>query len=68
MPFHLAMAYWGCFVLGFWNMPWLAQPLSPNSIAPYLGPNSPTLGKHSREKNILKSNDMGECKKAYSNL
>ncbi|KAF7820521.1 cyclic dof factor 2 [Senna tora] len=45
MPFYPTGAYWGCAVSGAWNMPWLVQPSSPN------------LGKHSREGNMLKSND-----------
>ncbi|KAI4346612.1 hypothetical protein L6164_007493 [Bauhinia variegata] len=59
MPFYPATAYWGCTVSGAWNIPWVAQPSSPNSTAPNSGPNSPTLGKHSREENLLKSNDSG---------
>ncbi|KAK7271799.1 hypothetical protein RJT34_28000 [Clitoria ternatea] len=58
MPLYPATAYWGFTVPGAWNIPWLAQPSSPNSIAPNSGPNSPTLGKHSREENMLKPNDV----------
>ncbi|QHO10295.1 Cyclic dof factor [Arachis hypogaea] len=54
MPFY---PYWG--VSGAWNMPWLAQPSSPNAAATNSGPNSPTLGKHSREENMFKSNEPG---------
>ncbi|KAL4322598.1 cyclic dof factor 2 [Arachis ipaensis] len=57
MPFYPATAYWG--VSGAWNMPWLAQPSSPNAAATNSGPNSPTLGKHSREENMFKSNEPG---------
>lgn len=59
MPFYPATAYWGCTVSGAWNVPWPAQPSSPNGAAPNSGPNSPTLGKHSREENIIKSNESG---------
>ena len=59
MPFYPPTAYWGCSVSGAWNMPWLAQPSSPNAAASNSGPNSPTLGKHSREENVLKSNVSG---------
>ncbi|MED6119208.1 hypothetical protein PIB30_009607 [Stylosanthes scabra] len=57
MPFYPATAYWG--VSGAWNMPWLAQPSSPKAAATNSGPNSPTLGKHSREENLFKSNEPG---------
>ncbi|XP_061350653.1 cyclic dof factor 2-like [Gastrolobium bilobum] len=57
MPFYPATAYWGCTVSGAWNIPWLAQPSSPNGATSNSGSNSPTLGKHSREENMLKSND-----------
>lgn len=59
MPFYPAAAYWGCAVSGAWNIPWIPQPSSPGSAGPNSGPNSPTLGKHSREENMLKSNDSG---------
>ncbi|KAK7316349.1 hypothetical protein VNO77_35318 [Canavalia gladiata] len=58
MPLYPAAAYWGFTIPGAWNVPWLA---SPNSTLPNSGPNSPTLGKHSREENMAKSNDaVGE--------
>ncbi|XP_027358410.1 cyclic dof factor 2-like [Abrus precatorius] len=57
VPLYPAAAYWGFTVPGAWNVPWLAQPSSPNNTVPNSGPNSPTLGKHSREENMLKSND-----------
>ncbi|KAF1879396.1 hypothetical protein Lal_00005862 [Lupinus albus] len=65
MPFYPAAAYWGCTVPpGVWNMniPWLAQPSSPNSTATATnsGPNSPALGKHSREENMVKPNDAAD--------
>ncbi|KAE9620014.1 hypothetical protein Lal_00040262 [Lupinus albus] len=65
IPFYPAAAYWGFTVPpGAWNMniPWLAQPSSPNSTARATssGPNSPTLGKHSREENTVKSNDAAD--------
>lgn len=59
VPFYPAAAYWGCAVPGAWNIPWLAQPSSPKVANPNSGPNSPTLGKHSREDNILKPNESG---------
>ncbi|KAL3813387.1 hypothetical protein ACJIZ3_014655 [Penstemon smallii] len=36
--------YWGCAIPATWNVPWVIPP-TPTSP----GPNSPTLGKHSRE-------------------
>ncbi|KAJ1419649.1 Zinc finger, Dof-type [Sesbania bispinosa] len=59
LPFYPATTYWGCTVPGTWNIPWIAQPTSPNGAAPNSGPNSPTLGKHSREDSVLKSNESG---------
>ncbi|KAG4922671.1 hypothetical protein JHK86_051484 [Glycine max] len=59
MPFYPATAYWGCAVPGTWNIPWLVQPSSPNGATPNSGPNSPTLGKHSREDSTFKSNESG---------
>ncbi|XP_027351621.1 cyclic dof factor 2 [Abrus precatorius] len=59
VPLYPATAYWGCAVSGAWNIPWLAQSSSPNGATPNSGPNSPTLGKHSREDNMLKPNGSG---------
>lgn len=50
--------YWGCAVPGPWPVPWVipqAGYTPPNS-----GPNSPTLGKHSRDDNVLKIADTEE--------
>ncbi|XP_062106640.1 cyclic dof factor 2 [Humulus lupulus] len=60
MPFYPAAAYWGCNVPGTWNIPWLPLPTSPNPVAPSSGPNSPTLGKHSRDENTVKPNSSEE--------
>ncbi|XP_057967233.1 cyclic dof factor 2-like [Malania oleifera] len=63
LPFYpaAAAAYWGCTVPGMtWNIPWLSQPSPPNSMAPSSGPNSPTLGKHSRDENITETNNSGK--------
>ncbi|KAM1460789.1 hypothetical protein TB2_045059 [Malus domestica] len=60
MPFYPAAAYWGCAVQGPWNIPWLPLPSSSNNSAPSSGPNSPTLGKHSREENTMKQNSSEE--------
>lgn len=60
MPFYPAAAYWGCTVPGNWNMPWIPHPSSPNQAALSSGPNSPTLGKHSRDENTQRTNNSGE--------
>ncbi|RDX97360.1 Cyclic dof factor 2, partial [Mucuna pruriens] len=57
MPLYPAAAYWGFTLPNAWSIPWLVQPSSPNSAVSNSGPNSPTLGKHSREENMVKSND-----------
>ncbi|KAF2299441.1 hypothetical protein GH714_031958 [Hevea brasiliensis] len=54
MPFYPTAAYWGCTVPGTWNMPWIPHPSRPNQTALSSGPNSPTLGKHSRDENMQK--------------
>ncbi|XP_030476065.1 cyclic dof factor 3 isoform X3 [Syzygium oleosum] len=56
MSFYPA-AFWACGVIpNAWNIP-CASPQSPfcNQKATISGPNSPTLGKHSRESEPLKS-------------
>ncbi|XP_065856223.1 cyclic dof factor 2 [Euphorbia lathyris] len=63
MPFYPTAAYWGCAVPGAWNMPpWVPQAScpNPNQTAPNSGPNSPTLGKHSREESTAKQSNDGE--------
>ncbi|CAB4275018.1 unnamed protein product [Prunus armeniaca] len=60
MPYYPAAAYWGCAVQGAWNIPWLPPPSSPNHSAPSSGPNSPTLGKHSRDESTVKQNNSEE--------
>ncbi|XP_006283563.2 cyclic dof factor 2 [Capsella rubella] len=49
LPFYPPPAYWSCPGVspGAWNnFTWMPQPNSPSSS----GPNSPTLGKHSRDE------------------
>ncbi|KAJ0100023.1 hypothetical protein Patl1_21895 [Pistacia atlantica] len=58
MPFYPAAAYWGCTMPGTWNIPWIPQPSSPRT--PSSGPNSPTLGKHSRDENMVKLSNSRE--------
>ncbi|KZV32917.1 cyclic dof factor 2 [Dorcoceras hygrometricum] len=57
LPFCPTLApYWGCAVPGTWNIPWVITPASSqNQTPPSSGPDSPTLGKHSRDDgNVLK--------------
>ncbi|KAL2499929.1 Cyclic dof factor 2 [Abeliophyllum distichum] len=54
MPFYPTPPYWGCAVPGTWNVPWVVPPTaSQNHTPPSSGPNSPTLGKHSRDDNMM---------------
>lgn len=51
LPFYPPPAYWSCPGVspGAWNsFTWMPQPNSPSGS----GPNSPTLGKHSRDESI----------------
>ncbi|XXG70583.1 hypothetical protein AAC387_Pa07g0027 [Persea americana] len=59
VSFYTAPAYWGCAVPGTWSIPWLSPPSSSPNNAGCSGsvPHSPTLGKHSREGNMLKQSD-----------
>ncbi|KAJ8750139.1 hypothetical protein K2173_014054 [Erythroxylum novogranatense] len=67
MPFYPAASYWGCTVPSAWSIPWLPHPSSPKTTGQSTGPNSPTLGKHSRDENVLKSNKSGEDEPAKEN-
>lgn len=62
MPFYPAPPpYWGCAMPGTWNVPWVTPPNScPNQTASSSGPNSPTLGKHSRDESMVKHTSSGE--------
>lgn len=58
MQFYPAAPYWGCTVPGPWTVPWLhPPPTSQNLNSPTSGPNSPTLGKHSRDDSVMKPVD-----------
>ncbi|XP_073018935.1 cyclic dof factor 2-like [Primulina eburnea] len=63
--FSTTLPYWGCAVPSAWNVPWVFPPMptaiqcdTPQSST---GPNSPTLGKHSRDENLLKSPNGSEA-------
>ncbi|KAF8399488.1 hypothetical protein HHK36_015354 [Tetracentron sinense] len=59
MSFYPPTAYWGCTVPGNWNIPWLPPPSSSSNHGPLSsGPNSPTLGKRSRDGNMLKPSNL----------
>ncbi|XP_059655842.1 cyclic dof factor 2-like isoform X2 [Cornus florida] len=52
MQFYPTPPYWG--LPGPWSMPWLSLPPSlPNHSGVSSSPNSPTLGKHSRDGNMI---------------
>ncbi|KAG9159649.1 hypothetical protein Leryth_013618 [Lithospermum erythrorhizon] len=52
MPFYPAAPYWSYNVPGTWSVPWISPPSGTHtSTPPAPAPNSPTLGKHSREEN-----------------
>lgn len=55
ISFYPAPPYWGCAApAGPWNMSWLPPaPSSSDNSALSTSPTSPTLGKHSRDGNIL---------------
>lgn len=57
MSFYPA-PFWNCGVPGTWNVPWLSPQSSSNQKAPSSSPNSPTLGKHLRESDMHKADDM----------
>jgi hypothetical protein len=50
MPFY-PTAYWNCGVPGTWNVPWLSPQSSPNQ-------KPPTLGKHPRDGDMLKPDNL----------
>ncbi|KAL9233752.1 hypothetical protein vseg_008708 [Gypsophila vaccaria] len=60
VPFYPAPAYWGCAVPGAWSIPLIPQPFPAGQSGPSSGPNSPTLGKHSRDGSILTSTSSEE--------
>ncbi|OVA09826.1 zinc finger protein [Macleaya cordata] len=57
IQFYPATNYWGCPVPGPWSIPWMFPPSStPNPLVPNnqtSSPNSQTLGKHSREGEMM---------------
>ncbi|CAN8273118.1 unnamed protein product [Cochlearia groenlandica] len=59
LPYYPPPPYWGCAGVspGAWNnFTWMPQPNSPSGS----GPNSPTLGKHSRDENSAETGTVSE--------
>ncbi|KAA8542442.1 hypothetical protein F0562_023422 [Nyssa sinensis] len=53
--------YWNCSVPGAWSLPWLSPPSTTNKMVSNSLSNSPNLGKHSRDGDLLKpSNTEGK--------
>ncbi|XP_019195276.1 PREDICTED: cyclic dof factor 1-like [Ipomoea nil] len=50
MPFYPPAMYLGYTIPCSWNAPWVSRPVAPQHHTSS-GPNSPTLGKHSRDDN-----------------
>ncbi|XP_059640166.1 cyclic dof factor 3 [Cornus florida] len=55
MPFYPA-TYWNCSVPGAWSVPWLSPMMSQK--VPLSGFSAPTLGKRSRDGDLLKPSNM----------
>ncbi|PIN04837.1 hypothetical protein CDL12_22626 [Handroanthus impetiginosus] len=61
VPFYSSVPpYWGCAVPGPWNVPWVIPPTGSSQTPLSSSPNSPTLGKHSRDDNVHKLADLKE--------
>ncbi|GMY15613.1 cyclic dof factor 3 [Fagus crenata] len=57
MSFYPA-PYWNCGVPGTWGIPWLSPQSSANQKFPSSSPNSPTLGKHARDEDMIKPDNL----------
>lgn len=61
ISFYPTPPYWGCTIPNPWNMPWLSpQSSSPDHSVLSSGPNSQTLGKHSRDGSMLRPSNPGK--------
>lgn len=61
ISFYPAPPYWGCAIPNPWNGPWVSPaPSSPDHSALNTSPTSPTLGKHTRDGNILSPSNTGK--------
>ncbi|XP_047155889.1 cyclic dof factor 3-like [Vigna umbellata] len=59
LSFYPPATFWNCGMPGNWNVPWfssLSSASNPNS--PGSAPNSPTLGKHSRDGDMIKQDSL----------
>lgn len=52
-PLPIYPAFWNCGVPGNWNVPWFPSASNSTPKSPSTGPNSPTLGKHSRDGEVI---------------
>ncbi|CAJ1944101.1 unnamed protein product [Sphenostylis stenocarpa] len=52
LPFYPPPALWNCGMPGNWNVPWFS------SLSSASNPNSPTLGKHSRDGDMIKQDSL----------
>lgn len=51
--------FWNCTMPGNWNSSWFSSHSSPSNLkSTSSGPNSPTLGKHSRDGDIIKQDSL----------
>ncbi|KAL6983478.1 hypothetical protein U1Q18_016864 [Sarracenia purpurea var. burkii] len=57
MTFYPLPPYWGCALPGLRNVQWLPPPPASTESAIWSGSNSLTLGKHSRDGEMLKQSD-----------
>ncbi|KAK6931244.1 Zinc finger, Dof-type [Dillenia turbinata] len=63
VPFYPPHPYWGCAVPSSWNIPCVTpSSLASNGLSS--GPNSPTLGKHSRDGDTLEPSNVDKTEKA----
>lgn len=54
VSFYPETPYWGCTIPGHWNMPCLSPTYSSlTQSAPNSSPTASTLGKHSRDENVI---------------
>ncbi|XP_027150904.1 cyclic dof factor 1-like [Coffea eugenioides] len=59
ISFYPAPPFWGCAAPTPWNLPWLSPaPSSPDHSALSATPTSPTLGKHTRNGNVLSPTNL----------
>ncbi|KAH1117755.1 hypothetical protein AAZX31_17G098300 [Glycine max] len=58
LPFYPA-TFWNCGMPGNWNVPWFSSSSPASNLkSPSSSPNSPTLGKHSRDSDMIKQDSL----------